>query len=120
MRPKRTQRSVKLDPTGAARIRSPRIVNGTEALVLSFRTVVSTVVGIGVLALPASAFGEGWVYGETGAGTAGDNSVLALEYGKDGSLPPVNIREYPTRGTGFTLVDGKSFGSIAGDQQVLL
>src|SRR5215210_3513168 len=66
--------------------------------------IVGLVVGLVLLAVPASALGSGWVYTESNNPSSGRNSVLALEYGSNGRLNPARIREYYTRGTGAALI----------------
>jgi 6-phosphogluconolactonase (cycloisomerase 2 family)/pSer/pThr/pTyr-binding forkhead associated (FHA) protein len=62
----------------------------------------------------------GWIYTESDSGAPNSNVVYALAYGQDGSPRPVEIREWPTGGTGVVLTAGKSAGAWAGDGQVTL
>jgi 6-phosphogluconolactonase (cycloisomerase 2 family) len=66
----------------------------------------------------AAAARGGWVYTETNSPSA--NSVLALDYGKTGSLAPIRVRAFPAGGTGKTFIPGQSAGAFNGDQQVTL
>jgi 6-phosphogluconolactonase (cycloisomerase 2 family) len=84
------------------------------------RRVAGALVCAGALALPAQALATGWVYTESNNPIPGHNSVLALQYGPGGVLSPINVREYPTRGTGAALILGKSAGVISGDHEVQL
>lgn len=72
------------------------------------------------LVVPATASASGWVYVESNNPSKGDNSVLALKYGSNGKLNPLNMREFPTRGTGAAYIRDLSAGTLAGDQQVTL
>jgi len=74
----------------------------------------------GVVALPAPAFGAGWVYTESNHPAAGQNSVLVLGQSSNGRLNPARIREYRTRGDGAPLIANQSVGTLGGDQQVTL
>ncbi|MGH2837102.1 MAG: beta-propeller fold lactonase family protein [Thermoleophilaceae bacterium] len=69
----------------------------------------------------ASATGSdaaGWMYVVSNAERG--NSVLAIDYRADGSINPLNIREFSTEGKGATIIPGKSLGTLAGDSQVTI
>jgi DNA-binding beta-propeller fold protein YncE len=72
------------------------------------------------LAAPASALGAGWVYTLNNDERRGQNAVLALEYDDSGRTSPINVRGFPTRGTGAGYIRNRSVGALAGDQQVIL
>ncbi|HTX10118.1 MAG TPA: beta-propeller fold lactonase family protein [Solirubrobacteraceae bacterium] len=72
------------------------------------------------LPIPAASPVAGWIYTESDSGASNSNVVYALAYGQDGSPRPLDIREWPTGGTGVPLVPGKSAGAWAGDGQVTL
>lgn len=84
------------------------------------RQMIGILVAAVVLAAPAPALGAGWVYVESNNPQKGQNSVLALDYGNNGKLNPVDIREFRTRGTGAAYIRDMSVGTLAGDQQVTL
>ena len=84
------------------------------------RQIIGILVAAAVLAAPAPALGAGWVYVESNDPQQGQNSVLALDYGNNGRLNPVHIREFRTRGTGAAYIRDMSVGTLAGDQQVTL
>ena len=84
------------------------------------RRTIGILVGAAVLAAPAPALGAGWVYVESNSPQRGENSVLALKYGSNGKLNPINMREFRTRGTGAAYIRDMSVGTLAGDQQVTL
>ena len=72
------------------------------------------------LTIPASSPVAGWIYTESDSPGSNSNVVFALAYGQDGSPRPLQIREWPTGGTGVLLAPGKSAGAWAGDGQVTL
>jgi dipeptidyl aminopeptidase/acylaminoacyl peptidase len=84
------------------------------------RRIIGILVASGVLAAPAPALASGWVYVESNNPQRNQNSVLALKYADNGRVNPVNMREFPTRGTGAAYIRDMSAGTLAGDQQVTL
>jgi 6-phosphogluconolactonase (cycloisomerase 2 family) len=72
------------------------------------------------LPIPPPSPVAGWIYTESDSGAPHSNAVYALAYAQSGSLRPIQIREWPTGGTGDVLALGKSQGAVAGDGEVTL
>ena len=88
------------------------------AAVIGFATGGDDDTATDTAASAAGADTAGWVYAVSNIGPGEQNSVLAVDYRADGTMAPLRVREFQTKGTGGKLVPGKSLGRLAGDTQV--
>src|SRR3954453_12510792 len=86
------------------------------------RRLVPVLILLAVVAVLAASAGgaqpsfDGTVYVESNGHAKGSNSILAFRY-KDGSLRPLDLREYPTGGRGSH--DLKNRGVLDAEQQIV-
>ncbi len=119
-------------PGGKAKKESPRLP--LAASIGIFAAVMIALVAIVLVVTngddddePATASSEsvpadtaGWVYTISNRGGENANSVVAVDYAKNGGVAPARIREFSTEGSGAGLIPGESLGALAGDGQITI